>query len=85
MLTKDEFLNRLKTNEILPDYNDTINQKFPVLKYFLEHYMPSFNINGQIFNFKNITLYEIKNKDEWILMNQAFKTLVERYNNKEFN
>ena len=78
-MNHEEFLKTLEENKVLKDYDETIKQKFPVIKYYLKNYGPVAQTPQGIIDFKLCTIHDIANKNDWIAMNKAFAMLVELY------
>lgn len=79
----EEFIDILNKNEYHPGYEETINQKLPVLQFYLSNYGPVIQVNGQIMDFKNCKISSISTHEDWLAMNQAFESLVNKFKKPE--
>lgn len=77
-MTHLEFVTTLCEDTDL-SYEETIQKRFPAIQYYLEHYGPTINVNGTVLDFKKCNLLPIRNHEDWLLMNIAFQSIVEKH------
>jgi hypothetical protein len=80
----NEFIKALEDYTLLEGYEENITQKFPIVKHFLANYGPMIQVNGNIMNFKLCEIQTITTKEDWLAMNQAFNSILERFKKNEF-
>ena len=74
MITKEEFLKRLKEDKFHKNPQQQIDYRLPVVQYYLTNYTNSVSVvNGTITNSNLINIKYLP--EDFILVNQAFDSI----------
>lgn len=81
-MTKEEFLENLKSDVWVDDPDELIKLRLPAVQFYLSNYVNvQYVINGHLFDSKSINIkYQLQ---DFTYVNQAYNTIKERYEKGE--
>lgn len=78
MITKEEFLKRLKEDKFHTDPQDHIDYRLPVVQYYLTNHTGAISINGESIVSSRFVTIEYHPLD-FVLVNQAFDSIKKQF------